>query len=549
MSRPAHTEGGLRIWALGLSLLVLFASIGGLAHQAVGLDRSHRAAAEGVLRDYSAFAADQFARVAHDRLRTLTATILEPVACRSSVHNRRRSAIERTPESTTQAASSCATQTAVDGYFEVDPTTARAVFTTGSIEGEIAAAVSNLRDDSTYALDLFPGAGPPRVVGYRRDTGPGGEKRVVGFVAPAAILQPVFEQIIESERLLPGSLTNASNNREYVSLDIRGHGVSIYRAGAPSSVYSTERPIGSAAANLRVHLAINDAAASQLIIGGMPSSRLPVLLSLLGVSVMLLSIGAWQVQRERRLTTMRVDFVRSASHELRTPLAQIRLFTETLQLGRVRSWSEVLRSLAFVDQQTQRLSRLVENLLAFAHGGERRRAQLEAVELGPFIGEIVERFAPIARTHRQQVSCRIVESCAGMVDREWLTQVLLNLLDNATKYGPSGQTVSVTINRDDQRVQIAVDDQGVGIPAAQRARVFEPFVRLNRDHEQRTGGTGIGLSVASELVGAMGGTIAVEEAPSAGARFIIELPALPRSDASPLSDARQAEATDHTQVA
>ena len=127
----------------------------------------------------------------------------------------------------------------------------------------------------------------------------------------------------------------------------------------------------------------------------MPRSRLPLLLSLLAVAVGLLAVGTWQVQRERRIAQMQVDFVRSASHELRTPLAQIRLFTETLQLGRVRSWSEVLSSMAFVDQQSRRLSRLVENLLTFAHGGQQRRARLEPIELGAFLAETVRGFQPI----------------------------------------------------------------------------------------------------------------------------------------------------------
>jgi signal transduction histidine kinase len=217
---------------------------------------------------------------------------------------------------------------------------------------------------------------------------------------------------------------------------------------------------------------------------------------------------------------MRVDFVRSASHELRTPLAQLRLFTETLQLGRVRSWSEVQRSLEFVDQQTRRLSRLVENLLTFAHGSERRRAHLEEMDLAEFLTSLFDGFQPIARTLGQNVRLSATDSCTVHADRDWLTQVVLNVLDNATKYGPAGQLVEI---RSDAGGRVTIDDQGPGVPFADRRRIFDPFVRLAREHEQRTGGTGIGLSVAADLLTAMNGRISVEDAPTGGARFVIEL--------------------------
>jgi signal transduction histidine kinase len=403
----------------------------------------------------------------------------------------------------------------------------------GLDENSIREAVARLPMDGSFGFGLLSNDGPPRVVGYWSDV-PGSQKHVVGFVAPAAILQPVFDEIVNNEHLLPGSLTNSTQNREYLAIDVRDvHGRSMYRSGQHAVAFASDRPVGAPQGNMQVWLAINDAAAARLIIGGVPRSRLPLLLSLLTVAVGLLAIGTWQVQRERRIARMRVDFVRSASHELRTPLAQIRLFTETLQLGRVRSWSEVQRSLGFVDQQSRRLSRLVENLLTFAHGGQRRRANLESIDLNTFLSDTGRGFQPIVETQGQQL--RVVETdlCVATGDREWLTQVILNLLDNASKYGPSGQTIILRAERHDAYARIVVEDQGPGIPSNDVQRVFEPFVRLSRVHEQRTGGTGIGLAVAADLTAAMHGRIWADS-PAEGARFIVSLPLADTSEARPL---------------
>jgi signal transduction histidine kinase len=516
MSRPR--ERSLRAWALAVSLVFAVGSIGVLAYQAVGLDRSHRAVAESVLRDYSAFAADQFSRLAAERVTALAKTILAPVACGESAQARRLAAVDRSQ------ASSCANPTVVDGFFEADAATGRIVFTTGAVDTSVHEAAERLAIDRPFGFGLASNNGQPRVVGYWSDAVPGTEKNVVGFIAPASILRPVFDEIIKGERLLPGLLIEPAQNQDYLTIDVRDtQGRSVYRSREHAGAFASDRPVGAPHGNMQVRLTINDAAAGRLIIGGVPRSRLPLLLSLLVVAVGLLAVGTWQVQRERRIAQMQVDFVRSASHELRTPLAQLRLFTETLQLGRVRSWSEVLSSMAFVDQQSRRLSRLVENLLTFAHGGQQRRAHLEPIELGAFLAETVRGFQPIVDAVGQDLRFEQGDSCVARGDREWLTQIVLNLLDNATKYGPKGQTITVRAECRDGQARIVIDDQGPGIPPEDRKRIFAPFVRLAREHERSTGGTGIGLAVATELTTAMNGTIWADDAPT-GARLIVALP-------------------------
>ena len=123
------------------------------------------------------------------------------------------------------------------------------------------------------------------------------------------------------------------------------------------------------------------------------------------------------------------------------------------------------------------------------------------------------------------------------VDRNALRQILLNLLDNAAKYGPSSQTITVGSQIVGDRARIWVEDEGPGIPREDRVRVWEPYVRLNRDAESSTGGSGIGLSVVRELVVLHGGRTRAESAPGGGARVVVELPLVqPESpESTPLS--------------
>jgi signal transduction histidine kinase len=127
--------------------------------------------------------------------------------------------------------------------------------------------------------------------------------------------------------------------------------------------------LGPAYADLRVSLALDPESASSLVIGGLPSSRVPHILALLAATIALLGVAWRQWSDERRLAHTRARFIAGASHELRTPIAQIRLFADTLALGRVRSRDEHDRSLAIIQTEAGRLAHLVDNLLHATRGG------------------------------------------------------------------------------------------------------------------------------------------------------------------------------------
>jgi signal transduction histidine kinase len=153
--------------------------------------------------------------------------------------------------------------------------------------------------------------------------------------------------------------------------------------------------------------------------------------------------------------------------------------------------------------------------------------------LGPQVREIAESFAPIARARRVDVRLMVDETVAARVDRNALRQMLLNLLDNAIKYGPATQTVTVGVRGAGERARIWVEDEGPGIEPSQRERIFEPFFRIDRDANSAIGGSGIGLSVVRELAVMHGGR-AFAEAGDSGARFVIELERVP-DESAPVS--------------
>jgi signal transduction histidine kinase len=264
--------------------------------------------------------------------------------------------------------------------------------------------------------------------------------------------------------------------------------------------------------------------AERLIVGGLPRSRLPLLAALFALTAGLLVVALVQLRRQQELARLRTDFVAGVSHELRTPLSQIRWFAELLHMGRLRSETERQRSARIIDQEARRLTFLVENVLSFARGGQRVHEVIpERTDLAAEIAAVIEVFSPVADTRGVRLNVEIGEECVAMADRAALRQILLNLLDNAVKYGPAGQTVTIAVSRGPETTQLRVEDEGPGIPEHEYARVFEPFVRLERASKSSAGGSGIGLAVVRELVGLQGGRVWLERGATGGTRVVVEL--------------------------
>jgi signal transduction histidine kinase len=290
--------------------------------------------------------------------------------------------------------------------------------------------------------------------------------------------------------------------------------------------YSAIDSLEARAGALRFEVAIRPAAAGGLIIGGLPRSRLPEVLATAFVAVSLLGLLMYQFRRQEELGRLRDDFVSGVSHELRTPLAQIRLLAELLRMGKVPTEERKDRSLRIIDQEARRLSFLVDSILSFTRSQD---AQLSPVstDVATEIEEIVSGFEPLAKAHSVRLTTHLERDLVAEVDRSALRQVLLNLLDNAVRYGPAGQNVTITTASAGDTWTMEVADEGPGIPAGERERIFAPYYRMKRDAGSPVGGTGIGLAVVRRLVKQHGGQVHVASTNGnsvAGARFVVALP-------------------------
>jgi signal transduction histidine kinase len=270
-----------------------------------------------------------------------------------------------------------------------------------------------------------------------------------------------------------------------------------------------------------VTAALDPDAAGTLVIGGLPRSRLPFIYGLVVLGVVLIAVALIQVRRELELARLRGDFVSGVSHELRTPLAQIRMFAETLSLGRVRNSEESKRSIEIILQESQRLSQLVDNVLCFSRV-ERDMVTMhpEKVHVRRVIEGLADGLQPLARARHATLRVSIDSEIPAVVDIGVVRQILVNLIDNALKYGPSGQVVTVRAQRQGLALCISVDDEGPGVAREDAERIWMPFWRGQGSAQ---GGSGIGLAIVRDLVTRHGGSAHVETAPSGGARFVVEL--------------------------
>lgn len=254
---------------------------------------------------------------------------------------------------------------------------------------------------------------------------------------------------------------------------------------------------------------------------------LPLLSVVLGASAIL------HLLRERELSRAQRAFVASVSHELRTPLAQIRMFAETLLLRRERGEEQRLRWLGVIIREARRLGDLVDNVLAFSHlEGPGLRLCPEPTEVAALVEDVAATYADFAAGRGVRIEAHAEPGVHALADARALRQVLVNLLDNALKYGPAGQTVRLAASRTaDGRVLLAVSDGGPGVPRAERERIWDAFVRLHHEGGS-AGGSGLGLAVVRSIVEQQGGRAWVEDAAGGGARFVVVLPAAPAAGAA-----------------
>jgi heavy metal sensor kinase len=227
-------------------------------------------------------------------------------------------------------------------------------------------------------------------------------------------------------------------------------------------------------------------------------------------------------------------FTADASHELRTPLSVVRGIGEAALTG-TRTPSEYKEAMGSMLEEVDRLTNLVDTLLRLSHADAGRvRLSREPVDLGTLARDAAGSLGLLAEERRQDVRINIAGAVVVDADRMLLREAVTNVLDNAIKYSPSSSIIEVEVAQADGHGVLTIADQGPGIPAAQRERVFDRFFRLDEGRSRDRGGTGLGLSIAKWAVEVNGGRISVDPRQPHGSVFRIELPATTaaRSEAS-----------------
>ncbi len=232
------------------------------------------------------------------------------------------------------------------------------------------------------------------------------------------------------------------------------------------------------------------------------------------------------VVRELQVARLQSDFVAAVSHEFRTPLTSLCQFTELLAKGRVGSETDRQRFYDVLVRESQRLRRLVESLLNFGRlEAGVLNYRFEQLDAGALAGQVVEEFQGEANGDRHAIELCVEDRLPPIrADREALTCVIWNLLDNAVKYSPQGRSIRIELTRKGNRLGIAVRDRGLGISRSEQSQIFKKFIRGKASEKLNVRGTGIGLAVSRQIIRDHAGEIAVNSEPGKGSTFTVCLP-------------------------
>jgi two-component system phosphate regulon sensor histidine kinase PhoR len=236
--------------------------------------------------------------------------------------------------------------------------------------------------------------------------------------------------------------------------------------------------------------------------------------------------------RIRRLERVRQDFVANVSHELRTPITSIKIMAETLLNEAWRDQEIFHRYLQAIDSESDRLTDLINDLLALAKLDSKVETVKTQVDLIALILEMKERFIPVkGKTPHFDINLPEEEIPSVYGNRDQLKQVLINLLDNAFKYTPTDGQVRVSAWQDSDMIKVTVADTGIGIPPEDLGRIFERFYRVDKARSREIGGTGLGLSIVKNIIETHGGRVEVESSLNRGSVFSFTVPIYGKWDA------------------
>jgi signal transduction histidine kinase len=251
---------------------------------------------------------------------------------------------------------------------------------------------------------------------------------------------------------------------------------------------------------------------------------------ILGVISLLLTGGIIMthrnISREMALARLKSDFVSNVSHELRTPLSLIRLYAETLEMGRLKSADKYQEYYSIIRKESERLTALINNILDFSRiEAGRKEYDFRQTDMRELVRNTLESYRYQIEQSGFAFEEKIAEDVPPLsVDREAMARSLLNLVNNALKYSQDQKYIGVNLFRDNGSVKLEVVDHGIGIPQAEQQKIFDKFYRVGDPLVHNTKGSGLGLSLVRHIVQAHGGEVQVDSVPGRGSKFTINLP-------------------------
>ena len=499
-----------------------------LAAQAVGAAHSHSATAYQVLVDYAALSAEQGTIRLQSSLGNPIYRILIAAA----------EARGQVPRASLRAGLPADAQAMFDSVQRIYRlgADARVVSLVGEPVTTAEAAMvlravtrgTRLLPPTAYSgMNLLRSGGTTTLLAFqpRRDSGAS-----MAYTMPARAAIALASPVLIRRPLLPPSLTHGVPLPTGIGVRVLccDGEVLFDHAYVPASPFHAAHAVGAFFGDLAVEVSLDEALAPKLIIGGLPRTRVPLLLGVVGLTLVLMTAAAYQLRNERALARLQEDFVTSVSHELRTPVAQIGMFAETLRLGRVRTVGEETRYLQIIEKECRHLKNLIDNLLHYARTDRIRFAIApQRIDIAALVYDVAADFEPIASGAHARLSMDVLPGTSARVDPAAFRQILLNLLDNAVRYGPPGQVVTIRLRADPEYQWLEVEDQGQGIPVAMRRHVWKRFWRGGLPQHSAVSGMGLGLAIVRDLIELHGGTAAIESGAGGGARFVIGFPAAP----------------------